>query len=60
MLKTGYMFVTPQATGTPIFGPSVDPLAVDSIEVVDIEHKVSHEYDANHGTPHRIYDLQSG
>lgn len=51
MLKTGYMFVTPESTGSPIVGPSVYRMAADSIEVVDIEHKVTHEYDTNHGTP---------
>jgi type VI secretion system Hcp family effector len=51
MLKTGYMTITPESTGSAIVGPSVYRLAADSIEVVDIEHKVIHEYDTNHGTP---------
>jgi type VI secretion system Hcp family effector len=51
MLKIGYMTITPETTGSPITGPSVYKMAPDSIEVVDIEHKVTHEYDQQHGTP---------
>ena len=45
MLKIGYMTITPESTGTPIEGPSVYKEAPDTIEVVDIEHEVKHEYD---------------
>ena len=51
MLKIGYMTVTPETTGSPIPGPSVYKMAADSIEVVDIEHKVTHEFDMQHGSP---------
>ena len=51
MLKIGYMFVTPETTGSAIVGPSVYSMAPDSIEVVDIQHKVTHEFDQQHGTP---------
>jgi type VI secretion system secreted protein Hcp len=51
MLKIGYMFITPESTGSPIVGPSVYKMAPDSIEVVDIKHLVRHEFDEQHGTP---------
>lgn len=51
MLKIGYMSITPETTGSPIVGPSVYKMAPDTIEIVDIEHKVTHEYDQQHGTP---------
>lgn len=50
MLKIGYMTITPETTGSPIVGPSVYIKAPDTIEIVDIEHKVVHEYDMQHGT----------
>jgi type VI secretion system secreted protein Hcp len=51
MLKLGYMTITPESTGTAIVGPSVYSAAQDTIEVLDIQHKVSYEYDRQHGTP---------
>jgi type VI secretion system Hcp family effector len=51
MLKIGYMTITPETTGSPIVGPSVYRMAQDTIEIVDIEHKVIHEYDQQHGSP---------
>ena len=51
MLIIGYMTITPETTGSPIVGPSVYKMAPDTIEVVDIQHKVRHEFDAQHGTP---------
>ena len=50
MLRIGYMTMTPETTGSPIPGPSVYIMAADTIEVVDIEHRVTHEYDQQHGT----------
>ena len=49
MLKIGYMTIIPETTGSPIPGPSVYKMAPDTIEVVDIEHKVTHEFDQQHG-----------
>ena len=51
MLKIGYMTITPETTGSPIVGPSVYSVAPDTIEIVDIEHTVAHEFDTQHGTP---------
>ena len=50
MIKIGYMTITPESTGSPIVGPSVYKMAADSIEVLDIMHTVTHEYDRQHGT----------
>ena len=50
MIKIGYMTLTPESTGSPIVGPSVYKMAADTIEIVDIQHKVTHEYDRQHGT----------
>ncbi len=49
MLKIGYMTVTGEIEGQ-LAGPSVYKLAPDTIEIVDIEHKVTREYDAAHGS----------
>jgi len=51
MLKIGYLTITPESTGSPITGPSVYIMAPDTIEVVDVMHKVRHEFDEQHGTP---------
>lgn len=51
MLKIGYMTITPETSGSPIIGPSVYKMAPDTIEVVDIEHSVTHEFDLQHGSP---------
>ena len=51
MLKIGYMFITPETTGSPLVGPSSYSMASDSIEVVEIQHEVNHEFDRQHGTP---------
>ena len=54
-VKIGYMTVTPESTGAPVKGPSVYENVEDdgkhSVEIVDIEHTVTHEYDKQHGTP---------
>lgn len=50
MLKIGYMTITSEISGA-ISGPSVYKMAADSIEVVDVQHKVIHEYDRQHGSP---------
>jgi type VI secretion system Hcp family effector len=50
MLTIGYATITPESTGSPIVGPSVYKMAADTIEIVDLEHKVTHEYDMQHGT----------
>lgn len=50
MLKIGYMTITPETSGAPMPGPSVYRMAPDTIEVVDIEHYVTHEYDQQHGS----------
>jgi len=51
MLKIGYLTITPETTGSPIPGPSVYIMAADTIEVVDVQHLVRHEFDEQHGTP---------
>jgi type VI secretion system secreted protein Hcp len=50
MLKIGYLTINGEVSGE-VKGPSVYKMAVDSIEVLDIQHKVTHEYDQQHGTP---------
>lgn len=50
MLKIGYLTIEGEVSGT-VMGPSVYSMASDTIEVLDIQHKVTHEYDQQHGTP---------
>lgn len=50
MLKIGYMTITPESTGSAIVGPSVAEVAPDTIEIVEIIHQVTHEFDRQHGT----------
>ena len=51
MIKIGYLTVTPETTGSPIVGPSVYAQAPDTIEILDMTHQISREYDQQHGTP---------
>jgi len=51
MIRIGYLTMTPVSTGSPIVGPSIAPQAPDTVEIVDMEHTVRHEYDQQHGTP---------
>jgi type VI secretion system secreted protein Hcp len=51
MLKFGYLTIVSEASGEAIAGPSVYSMAPDTIEVLDVQHKIKHEYDQNHGTP---------
>ncbi len=48
MLRIGYMTIEGAQSGL-VFGPSVRPFAMESIEIVDIEHEVSHDVDPTHG-----------
>jgi type VI secretion system secreted protein Hcp len=50
MLKIGYLTIEGEASGV-VTGPSVYSMAPDTIEVLDVQHMVTHEYDQNHGTP---------
>lgn len=49
MLKRGYLTITREVGGV-IEGPSVYDLAKDSIEIIEMRHEVTHEYNALHGT----------
>jgi len=50
MIKIGYMTITSETAGV-VQGPSVYKMAADTIEVVDVVHRVRHEFDEQHGTP---------
>jgi type VI secretion system secreted protein Hcp len=49
MLKRGFLTIT-RKTGGVIEGPSVYQLAKNSIEVIEMRHEVSHEYNVTLGT----------
>ncbi|MFQ6043333.1 MAG: hypothetical protein ACE5PV_20970 [Candidatus Poribacteria bacterium] len=48
MLKIGYLTINSERSGT-VQGPSVYKLAPDTIEILEVRHEVSHEYNAKHG-----------
>jgi len=50
-IRIGYLSVTPESTGEPVTGPSVYPQAQGSIEVLEMKHQLTHEYDSVHGAP---------
>jgi type VI secretion system Hcp family effector len=50
MLKIGYLTLEGEVSGV-VAGPSVYSMAPDTIEILDIQHRVRHEYDEQHGTP---------
>jgi type VI secretion system secreted protein Hcp len=49
MLTISYLTIEGEISG-PVVGPSVYTAAPDSIEVLDVQHVVRHEYDQQHGT----------
>ena len=49
MIRFGYLTITRETTGEAVTGPSVYSMAPDTIEVLDCQHTVRHEYDEQHG-----------
>jgi len=49
MIRVGYLTITPEKTGQPVVGPSVYKMAPDTIEILEMSHQVSHEYDPKRG-----------
>lgn len=50
MLKIGYLTIVSESRGD-VKGPSVYSMAPDTIEILDVQHRIRHEYDEQHGTP---------
>ena len=51
MIRMGFLTITPETTGSPIVGQSVNAQAPQTIEVLDMTHMISREFDEQHGTP---------
>ena len=50
-IRIGYLTITPETTGEAVQGPSVSSQAPTTIEVLEIKHQMTHEYDSVHGAP---------
>ena len=50
-IRIGFLSITPESTGEPVTGPSVSPQAPGTIEVLEMQHQLTHEYDSVHGAP---------
>jgi type VI secretion system secreted protein Hcp len=50
-IRIGFLSITPESTGSPIVGPSVSSQAPETIEVLEMKHQLTHEYDSVHGAP---------
>mgnify|MGYP001607207400 FL=1 len=49
MLKIGYLTINSERNSW-VKGPSIYKLAPDTIEIVQVQHEVTHEYNAQHGS----------
>ena len=51
MIRMGFLTITPETTGSAIKGQSVNAQATQTIEVLDMTHRITREFDEQHGTP---------
>jgi len=50
-IRIGFLSITPESTGEPVTGPSVSSQAPGTIEVLEMKHQLTHEFDSVHGAP---------